>query len=162
MNSPHKLPVTWKIFPFDDVIIMVRVSLWLVIYYTFYNGQIQQGGSECLMMLKELINRGSVPYCGSNDNDSKGVSLFDILFSSMSQKYIVYNVCAYLWIWPLWLVSINSACRLPWITMDHLCILVIVLPLSAVAKNILLQRQQNYGVWNDWYQKFLYCIHNNI
>ena len=25
-------------------------------------------------------------------------------------------------------------------------------------KNILLQRQQNYGVWNDWYQKLLYCL----
>ena len=32
------------------------------------------------------------------------------------------------------IVSINSACRLPYIVMDHLCILVIVLPLSIGAK----------------------------
>ena len=25
-------------------------------------------------------------------------------------------------------------------------------------KNILLQRQQKYGVWNDWYPKLLYCL----
>ena len=29
-------------------------------------------------------------------------------------------------------------------------------------KNILLQRQQNYGVWNDWYQKLLYCLCGNV
>ena len=28
--------------------------------------------------------------------------------------------------------------------------------------NILLQRQQNYGVWNDWYKKRLYCLCGNI
>ena len=30
--------------------------------------------------------------------------------------------------------------------------------LSIVAKNILLQRSHNYGVWNYWQQKLLYCI----
>ena len=29
-------------------------------------------------------------------------------------------------------------------------------------KKILLQRQQNYGVWNDWYQKLLYCLCGNV
>ena len=24
--------------------------------------------------------------------------------------------------------------------------------------NILLQWPQNYGIWNDWYQKFFYCL----
>ena len=43
--------------------------------------------------------------------------------------------------------------------MDHLWILVIILPPSTVAKKIILQ---NYAVWNDWYQKFIYCIRNNI
>ena len=28
--------------------------------------------------------------------------------------------------------------------------------------NILLQRQQNYGVWSDWYQKVLYCLCGNV
>ena len=29
-------------------------------------------------------------------------------------------------------------------------------------KNILLRRQQNFRVWNDWYQKLLYCICANV
>ena len=29
-------------------------------------------------------------------------------------------------------------------------------------RNILLQRQQNYGVWNDWYQKLLCCLCGNV
>ena len=59
---------------------------------------------------------------------------------------------------------------------DHLCILIIILPLSTVAKktpkqkqkrkkthkkHILLQWQLNYGVWTDWFQKLLYCICSN-
>ena len=39
--------------------------------------------------------------------------------------------------------------------------LAIILSLS-VAKNILLQRQQKYRVWNDWYQKLLYCLCGNV
>ena len=43
--------------------------------------------------------------------------------------------------------------------MDYLYIPVIILHLSIVAKkNILLQRSHNYGVWNYWQQKLLYCI----
>ena len=42
--------------------------------------------------------------------------------------------------------------------MDRLYIPVIILHLSIVAKNILLQRSHNYGVWNYWQQKLLYCI----
>ena len=45
------------------------------------------------MMLIELINKGSVPYCGSNDNNSTGVSLSEILFSVMLEKYIVCDAC---------------------------------------------------------------------
>ena len=36
--------------------------------------------------------------------------------------------------------------------MDRLCIPVIILHLSIVAKNILLRRSHNYGVWNHWYK----------
>ena len=35
---------------------------------------------------------------------------------------------------------------------------VIILHLSIVAKNILLQRSHNYGLWHYWQQKLLYCI----
>ena len=45
------------------------------------------------MMLIEVINKGSVPYYGSNDNNSTGVSLSEILFSFMLEKYIVYDAC---------------------------------------------------------------------
>ena len=60
----------------------------LVQYITFYGGQIQQDSSECIMMLIEIINKGWVPYCGSNNNDnnSTGIFLSEILFSFMSEK----------------------------------------------------------------------------
>ena len=44
------------------------LKFWLVQQDKFYGGEKQQDASECLMMLLELINKGSVPYCGSNDN----------------------------------------------------------------------------------------------
>ena len=58
-----------------------------------YSGKQQEDASECLMMLIDLINKGSVPYCGSNDNNSTGVSLSEILFSLMLEKYIVCDAC---------------------------------------------------------------------
>ena len=64
----------------------------LVQYDEFYSGEQQEAASECLMMLLELINKGSVPYCGSNDN-STGVSLSEFLFSFMLEKYIVCDAC---------------------------------------------------------------------
>ena len=45
------------------------------------------------MMLIGLINKGSVPYCGSNGNNSTGVSLSKILFSFMLEKSIVCDAC---------------------------------------------------------------------
>ena len=61
-------------------------------YVTLYGGQIQQY-SSCLVILIEIINKCSVPYCGSNDNNSTGVSLSEILFSFMIEKYIVCDAC---------------------------------------------------------------------
>ena len=58
----------------------------LVQYDKFYSGEQQEDASECLMMPIELINKGSVPYCGSNDNNSTGVSLSEILFSFILEK----------------------------------------------------------------------------
>ena len=45
------------------------------------------------MLLIELINNGSVPYCGSKHSNSTGVSLSEILFSFMLEKYIVRDAC---------------------------------------------------------------------
>ena len=52
---------------------------------TFYNGQIHQDSSECLTMLIEVINKGPMPYFGSNDN-STCVSLCGILFLFFVEK----------------------------------------------------------------------------
>ena len=65
----------------------------LVQYDKFYSGEQQEDASDCLMMLIELINKGSEPYCCSNDNNSTGVSPSEILFSFMLEKYIVCDVC---------------------------------------------------------------------
>ena len=65
----------------------------LLQYDKFYSGEHQEDASECLLMLIELINKGSVPYCGSDDNNSTGVSLSEILFSFMLEKYIVCDAC---------------------------------------------------------------------
>ena len=45
----------------------------LVQYDKLYGGEKQEDASECFAtcMLIELINKGSVPYCGSNDNNTK-------------------------------------------------------------------------------------------
>ena len=72
---------------------VVVLEFRLVQYDKFYSGEQQEDVSECLMMLIELINKGSVPYCGSNDNNSTGVSLSEILFSFMLEKYIVCDAC---------------------------------------------------------------------
>ena len=38
----------------------------------------------------------------------------------------------------------------------------LIIVVNVLQKNIRLQRQQNYGVWNDWYQKTLYCLCGNV
>ena len=58
----------------------------LVQYDKFYCGEQQEDASECLMVLIELINKGSMPHCGSNVNNSTGVSLSEILFSLMLEN----------------------------------------------------------------------------
>ena len=65
----------------------------LVQYDKFYSGEQQEDAPDCLMMLIELINKGSVLYCGSNDDIVTEVSLSEILFSFMLEKYIVYDAC---------------------------------------------------------------------
>ena len=56
------------------------------------------------------------------------------------------------------LVPLNLAYGLLEIVMDRVYIPVIILHLSIDAKNILLQRSHNYGIWNYWQQKLLNCI----
>ena len=44
----------------------------LVQYDTSYDGQSQQDGLECLLMLIEIINKSLAPYHGSYGNNSTG------------------------------------------------------------------------------------------
>ena len=40
------------------------------------------------MMLIEITNKGSVPCCSSNDNNSTGISLSEIMFSFMLENIL--------------------------------------------------------------------------
>ena len=44
------------------------IKLSSVQYDTLYDGLIQQDCSECLMVLIDVIHKGSMPYPGSNNN----------------------------------------------------------------------------------------------
>ena len=64
----------------------------LVRHDTFYNGQNQQDSTECLLMLINVIHKGSMPD-SSFTIYPMGASLSDILFSFVLEKCIVCNVC---------------------------------------------------------------------
>ena len=64
----------------------------LVHHDTFYNGQNQQDSTECLLMLIDIIHKGSMPDSSSTTYPT-GASLSDILFSFVLEKYIVCDVC---------------------------------------------------------------------
>ena len=72
-------------------ILLTKIRLY-VLHQVKPSGEQQEDASECLMMLIELINKGSVPYCDSDDNNSTGVSLSGI-FLFMLEKYIVCDAC---------------------------------------------------------------------
>ena len=59
---------------------------------SFYNGQIQQVSSECLLILIDIINKGSMPDSSPTIYPT-GNTLSDILFSFMLEKYIKCDVC---------------------------------------------------------------------
>ena len=88
--SKYMLETAYNAYSSTDVDVL---KFQLVQYNQFYDGKNQQDSSECLLMLIEIINKGSVPYYGSHVSNSTGVSLSDILFSFMFEKYIFCNVC---------------------------------------------------------------------
>ena len=66
------------------------LKLQLVRHDTFYNGQNEEDTTECLLMLINIIHKGSMP--GSSSTTSPmGACLSDILFSFVLEKYIVCN-----------------------------------------------------------------------
>ena len=58
----------------------------------FYNGQNEEDSTECLLMLINIIDKGSMPDSSSTTSPT-GASLSDILFSFVLEKYIVCHVC---------------------------------------------------------------------
>ena len=71
---------------------MDALKFQLVRHDIFYNGQNQQDCTECLLMLINIIDKGSMPN-SSSTTSSMGASLSDLLFSFVLEKYIVCEVC---------------------------------------------------------------------
>ena len=67
----------------------------LVQYAIFYGGQSQQDSSECLMVLTVVINKGLVPCCDSNYNDSTWVSLSELNPPSFEPSNVLYITPTY-------------------------------------------------------------------
>ena len=64
----------------------------LVRHDIFHNGHNQQDSTECLLMLINIIDKGSMPD-SSSTTCPMGASLSDLLFSFVLEKYIVCEVC---------------------------------------------------------------------
>ena len=64
----------------------------LVRHDIFYNGQNQEDSTEFLLMLINIIHKGSMPDSSLTASPT-GASLSDILFSFVLEKYIVCDVC---------------------------------------------------------------------
>ena len=71
---------------------MDALKFQLVRHDTFYNDQNQQDSTECLLMLINIIHKGSMPDSISTTYPM-GAPLSDILFSFVLEKYIVCDVC---------------------------------------------------------------------
>ena len=90
------------------------------------------------MMLIELINKGSVPYCGSNYNSSTGASLSEILFSVMLETYIVCDACG--------LISPSlESCSVLYITPTSTCFMQKLIKLDETKiRKVLLSMQEEH------------------
>ena len=64
----------------------------LVRHDIFYNGQNQEDSTECLLMLINIIDKGSMPDSNSTTSPT-GASLSDVLFSFVLETYIVCDIC---------------------------------------------------------------------
>ena len=130
-GPPHLSLVVCYIF---HLLIPLLCKTW------FYKDCNRNGKNPVLDVIKTLGTSNQAIYY--NLLNIYFFSLIDLdTLITMSPK--IY--APYLWIRPLDLVPINSA-------LDHQG------PSISLIKNILLQRSHNYGVWNYWQQKTLYCI----
>ena len=71
---------------------MDALKFQLVRHDIFLNGQNPQDSTECLLMLINIIHKGSLSDSNSTTYPM-GASLSDILFSFVLEKYIVCDVC---------------------------------------------------------------------
>ena len=71
---------------------MDALKFQLVSQDTFHNGQNQQDSTKCLLMLMNIIHKGSLPNSNSTTYPI-GTSLCNILFSFVLEKYVVCDVC---------------------------------------------------------------------
>ena len=69
---------------------MDALKFQLVHHDSFHSGQVQQDSTECLLMLIDIINNGSMPDSSSTTYPT-GASLSGILV--FFEKYIVCDVC---------------------------------------------------------------------
>ena len=70
---------------------MDALKFQLIRHDTFYNGQNQQDSTECLLMLINIIHKGSL-YDSNSTNYPMRAFLSDILSSFVLEKYIVCDV----------------------------------------------------------------------
>ena len=62
VNSPHKKPVTWKMFPFSDLIMRVRKVVWkcCVCKYIVHSGKYEQSSCFVVRFLLSLDLTSSI------------------------------------------------------------------------------------------------------
>ena len=57
-------------------------------YNSFFTGDIQEDACECLMLLKEIMDKG-FGLCHTNDNISSKGSFSELSFSFVLEKYVI-------------------------------------------------------------------------
>ena len=102
-NSSTKLPLSnCTLEPAHSASNSIDVDAFKfrIVQYIFYNGQIQQYSSECLMMLIEVISKGSVPNCWSTDNISTrdSLSYIFIYFRTVYCLRYMWNEISSIWV----------------------------------------------------------------
>ena len=86
VNSPHKWPATWKIFPFDDVI-MNTSSLW-VSYCICFMGNFETNEHVVTSTLYSFSRKKDMAICTQTDGTAKSFSFPSWFFRQSSQWWI--------------------------------------------------------------------------
>ena len=68
------------------------LKLQLSTYNSFFTGETQEDGCECLVLLIEIMDKG-FGLCPTNDNISSKGSFSELIFSFVLEKYIICDIC---------------------------------------------------------------------